>query len=131
MKKHLEELSELYKTGFSLKEIENLTGIPYSTIRSRLVAARIKRRPRGAPIGNNNRYKTPQEDIVKTAFLYEKMGWSCSEIGEHMGVHQSTIYDRLINHGVKMRNRSEAIRLRFERRGFNRDNSYLSERGIK
>jgi DNA-directed RNA polymerase specialized sigma24 family protein len=128
MKKHIEELSELYLTGFSLKEIDELTGIPYSTVRARLVSAGVKMRPRGAPLGNNNRWGTPQEVFIKTAFLYEQMGWSTAEIGEHMGVSQSTARDRLLSHGVKLRGRSEAIRLRFKRRGFKRDNGYLTKR---
>lgn len=128
MKQHTEELVELYIAGFSLSEIENLTDIPRTTVRSRLVTAGVKMRPRGGPPGNNNRYKTPQEDIVKTAFLYERMGWSQNEIAEYMGIHQSTVGNRLVNHGVKIRDRSEAIRLRFKRRGFNRDNTYLQKK---
>jgi len=131
MKYSIPKLAELYETGFSLNEISKLTDIPSTTVRGRLLAAGIEMRPRGAALGNSNRWGTPQDVFILTAFLYEHLGWSQKEIGEYLGVNKSTVRDRLIVHGVVMRSRSEAIRLRFARRGFNRDNSYLSKRKVK
>jgi hypothetical protein len=108
-----EDLRVLYEEiGLCLREITELTGVPYSTARHRLRTIGVKPRKRGGGV-----QKLAHSELAKTAFLYERMGWSCNEIAEALGLHTRTVGERLQRHGVEMRSRGESTRLRFARRG--------------
>ncbi len=55
-------------------------------------------------------------DPAKTAFLYEQMEMSTTEIGDVLGISHDAVANRLRQHGVSMRSRGESARLRFARR---------------
>jgi IS30 family transposase len=105
-------IKQMYEAGLSLREIEGQTDIPYSTIRERLIAYGVEIRKRGS--GNANRMN--HEACRQTAFMYEVMGLSTTEIADKLGLAHDTIVNRLHHHGVEMRSRSESLRLRFAKR---------------
>jgi uncharacterized protein YjcR len=88
-----------------------MAGVPKGTMRHRLLAFGIELRGRGG-----NHRNPPQREYVKTAFMYERLGMSTNEIAEQLGLHPSTIQNRLKQHGVEMRSKEESVRLRWERR---------------
>jgi len=107
----LAKLVDLYETGFSLSEVSDLTGLPKTTIRDRLTRHGVELRSRGGA-----RYEPPHEEYAKTAFMYQIMGMSTVEIGDHLGLSHDTVSNRLMRHGVEMRSRGESARIRFARR---------------
>lgn len=103
---------ELYRdAGFSLTEIQDLTGVPRSTVRGRLVRAGVELRSPGG-----NRSEPPHEEYARTAFLYERMEMTTTEVSEQLGITHDAVCNRLERHGVTMRSRGESARLRFARR---------------
>lgn len=103
---------DLYQSGCSLREVAEISGLSFSAVQNRLVNMYgVKMRPRGG-----NRKWPPHDEYAKTAFLYERMGLTVNEIVEITGLRQSTIQNRLRQHGVKMRTRAESSRMRFIRR---------------
>lgn len=102
----------MYEAGLSLRTIEAQTGIPYTTIRERLIAYGVQMRKRGSA----NDRRMDHEACIKTAFMYEELGLSTNEIAQELGLAHATVVNRLYHHGVQMRSRSESLKLRFARR---------------
>lgn len=118
-----DRVRDLYEAGFSLKQIEDITGVPDWRVRRSLVRQEVELR-------NRTEYeRLPHEVIAQTAFMYERMGLSVQEIAEHYGVARSTVQHRLKRHGVKMRTKGESTRLRFARRPKRRANLTWAEQG--
>lgn len=106
------DLSRLKGEGFSLQEISNITDIPKSTVRDRLFKAGVYLGERGQRQGT----RLPHHELALTAFLYDRMGWSTTEVGEHFGINHDSVCWRLDQAGVPRRTRGESARLRFARR---------------
>jgi predicted HTH domain antitoxin len=107
-----ELMVELYESGCSLREVAEISGLSFNAVQNRLVNIYgVKMRPRGG-----NRKWPPHDEYAKTAFLYERMKLTVSEICEITGLHPSTIQNRLRQHGVTMRSPGESMRIRFARR---------------
>lgn len=105
-------IKNMYEAGLSLRQIEKQTGIPYSSVRERLIEMGVEMRKRGSA----NDRRLDHEAVRTTAFLYEKMGLTTTEIGEKLGIAHDTVCNRLKHHGVEMRDRHESARMRFARR---------------
>ena len=102
---------EMYvDAGLTLRQIEEITGTPYSTIRDRLSREGVDLRPKGGARG-----RLKHDEYIKTAFMYERLGLSVTEIAEILGLAHDSVCNRLRRHGVEMRSRGESTRLRFKR----------------
>lgn len=106
-----EKLLELQEAGFTIREISDLTDIPYSTIYGRLKKSGVEL----ARIGGT-KSRLDHSEFEKTTFLYVKMGMSTNEIAEQLGLVHDTVCYRLDQAGVRRRSRGESIRLRYARR---------------
>jgi predicted DNA-binding protein YlxM (UPF0122 family) len=104
------QLERLYKVGWSLQEVADMTGIPKSTIYGRL-RGRVEMRERGG----NMRYPS-HRDMTMTIFLYVNMELSMHEVARRMSINQSTVRERLLNAGVTPRPRAVGIRLAFKQK---------------
>lgn len=102
---------ELYESGCSLREVAEIAGMSRTGMRHRLLCYGVKMRSRGG-----NQKWPPHDEYAKTAFLYEHVKLSQNEIAELLGIHLSTVQNRLRIHGVQSRERSESARIRFARR---------------
>lgn len=107
----VEDLARLKEEGFSLREVSSITGIPKTTIRDRLHRIGFDLGPRGF-----RGTRLPHSEYDMTCFLYQIMGWSTTEIGEHLHIGHGTVCWRLDRAGVCRRTRGESARLRFARR---------------
>lgn len=108
----VEDLARLKEEGFSLREVSSITGIPFTTIRDRLYRAGVDLGHRGSRQGT----RLPHSEFALTSFLYNTMGWSTTEIGEHLSIKHSSVCWRLDQAGVTRRSRGESARIRFARR---------------
>lgn len=111
----LARLVELYETGFTLRQVSDLTGVPRITVHGRLIACGVQMRRRGG-----GKRELPYDEYLRAAVLYEQFEMSTTEIGDTLGLSPSTVRDRLLRHGVRMRDRSESARIRFARRPMER-----------
>lgn len=99
--------------GLSIAHIAKIKGCSYTSIRNRLLAYGVTLRDPAET--RRGRSVLPHNEIHKCVLLYEN-GYSTTEIGEMIGRSSDAVIQRLLKHGVKMRTRSESIRLRFSRR---------------
>jgi DNA-binding transcriptional MerR regulator len=100
-------LTELYEMWRSVRKVSRITGIPPETLRYWYKKWKVKLKPRG---GGDHR------ELERVAFLYERLGLSTGEIGEVLGIDQSTAWDRVKASGVEMRSSGQSVKLRFARR---------------
>lgn len=110
-------LRELYESGLSLRQVERHTGVPYSTVRERLIEMGVEIRKRGS--GNDRRM--PHDACRETAFMYEQLLMTTTEIAQKLGLAHDTVANRLRAHGVQIRSRGESLKLRFARTPKGRD----------
>lgn len=103
----------LIEGGWSLREVSRMTDIPYSTIHGWCERNKIKMRPRGGISGSTKTLSHADYELV--ANLY-KREYSSTEIGEMLGLNDSTIRNRLYRAGVEMRSRTEALQLAWRKR---------------
>jgi DNA-directed RNA polymerase specialized sigma24 family protein len=111
-----DRIIELYKLGFSIRQVANRTHVSMSCVVNYLNQNNIKRRPPGGWALNAKRL--PYDEVAKTVLLY-KHGWSTNEIAKALGIAHSTVRFRLQKAGVPLRPRAESCKLRWERKGRN------------
>lgn len=102
----IESLSprEMYEdAGMSLREISRVTGIPFSTLRHRLMREGVEFRPPGGCEQSGSRL--PHKEIQLTAMLYAS-GLSARATAAKLGITETTVLDRLKKHGMPRRPRS-------------------------
>lgn len=104
-------LKNLYEAGFSLGQVARISEMPKSSVRDILFDMGVKFRKCGGGI-----VQVPHDELAKTAFLYERMGWSTNEIAEELGMSCDAICNRLDLAGVPRRTRAESMALRWKRR---------------
>lgn len=105
-------IKQMYESGLFLRQIEKQTGHPYSSIRERLIEMGVEMRKRGSA----NYRRLDHEAVRTTAFMYENLKLTTTEIAERLGIAHDTVCNRLKHHGTEMRDRHESARMRFARR---------------
>ena len=99
------EVVELYKAGYSLKEVAKKTYITHRTVARILKFYRVSIRPKGG--GYTQHFITPHEDIYQTIYLYRDCGLKMDEVAEKLGMSYSGVHKRLTNSGVTKRKRGD------------------------
>lgn len=114
----LAETVRLYtKERLTMKQVGERLFLSVPAVSYRLRKAGIKTRTHADYKFSKRRNEAPHAEVAEAIFLYTRLGWSTEEIGERQGHVADTIARRLRIAGVTIRPRSEAIRLRFARRG--------------
>lgn len=90
-----EEVVRLYLEGKSTVRISKILGITEPAINRRLRLNGVKIRPIGAK--EPQRKNVSNEEIKR---LYSEEGWTLQQIGNHFGMHNSSIWNRLDTMGV-------------------------------
>lgn len=106
---------ELYRdAGWSMARVAGLLEIHTDKVRACLRANGIPIRPRTYYLRFG--MKLSHHEIARTAFLYERCLMSEIEISRHLGIAKSTVHYRLTGAGVKLRSKSEGLRLAASKR---------------
>jgi hypothetical protein len=108
------ELRRLREAGFTYKEIERISGVPWSTIRSRCRSLGIK--PRVKVVHQRNR---PAVHDYPYWLIYE-LYWVCelstNDIAYELGIKSNSVATMMRRLGVPLRSRAQAWDL-MKRRG--------------
>lgn len=105
---------DLYGVGFSTSQVAGYLGRPESSVQTMLKRNGVTMRPRGRAPGTQSSIRN--EEIVKAAFLYERMEMSINEVADAMDVSYTMARNRLKHAGVVFRENGEAQRLRSKRK---------------
>lgn len=101
----------LYQKGFSCEAIAMLDGRSRNTIRSILLSEGVTIRSRSE---SNRRFPT------HTAVKLYNLGCNAAQIGELLGVHQTTVVKRLRASGFPLRSHQVAMGVGFSDKEFSR-----------
>lgn len=104
---------EMYNSGITGGQIAEITGMPVSSVYSRLRAYGVQMRKRGQRAGMGDHID--RAEVEKTRLLYLE-GYSSTEVAKMLGITHDTVCYRLELAGVPRRSRGESCRLVFERR---------------
>jgi hypothetical protein len=111
------DLRRMREAGWTFKEIEALTGIPWSTIRSRCRSLGITER--GKVVRSRNRKYKYEDRIPKELLwlMYVECQLSTSDIAFELDVNRHTLRSLMLHYEIPMRSRGEARKLYMERYG--------------
>lgn len=101
------EIAKLYLSGKTMKEIAEIYNVSIPTIKNRLDKENVKRRTSSEV---HKKYKFNEEEMIQ---LYLS-GKNLIELGQKYNVGYVTIKLRLVEHGVKLRTRSESKKIEFQ-----------------
>lgn len=104
-----EQMERAYKAGADLRVIANQAHVSYETVRKRLKKRGVRLRRCGRPGG----LSPNQREEAKALY---KRGFSLSQVATLVGANTPTVRYTLILWGVKMRARSEALKLYYARK---------------
>jgi len=105
------------EAGWTYKEIEAISGVPWSTLRSRCRSLGIKKRTK-VMRSRNRKYK--YEDRISKELLwlmYIECQLSTSDIAFELEVNRHTLRGLLRHYEIPMRGRGEARKVYMERYG--------------
>lgn len=97
----------------SIREIHEITGLCYGTVRRRLLGAGVELRSQASHEWAQK--KLDHSEYEKTIALYER-GIPVDLIAKHLGLSESGVYARLRRAGVELRDFSERSRAAFKTR---------------
>lgn len=104
----ISELRSMREAGFTYREIESMTGVPWGTVRSRCRSLGIS--PQVAVI--RRRRRPIKRDL--SMWLLNEMYWVCGlsvvDIGFELDCPQTSVVAAMRRHGIPRRTRSEANR---------------------
>ena len=101
------------ESGWTFKEIEAITGVPWSTVRSRCRSLNIKQKTKVIR-SRNRRPKWPHPKWL-LELMYIECQLSTTEIAYELDLSNSTINKLLIHHKIPKRNKSEARKIYMQR----------------
>lgn len=88
------ELVQAYVAGSTVKQLTARFRLDRTTVLAHLDRQGITRRPNGR--------KLSDEEVAEAARLYRD-GWSLRRLGQHLGVDDETVRQRLLKAGVQLR----------------------------
>jgi hypothetical protein len=109
------DLRRMREAGWTYKEISEISGIPWSTIRSQCRSLRIKCY---TPVVRSRNRKYKYEDRIDKELLwlmYIECQLSTSEIAYELEVNRHTLRGLMAHYDIPMRSRGEARKLYMQR----------------
>jgi hypothetical protein len=98
------------EAGWTYKQIEAMTGVPWSTIRSRCRSLGIKKKPKTYH-SRNRRYKYEHIPKDLLELMYIECQLSASDIAYELDVNRHTLLGLMHHYEIPIRGRGEARKL--------------------
>jgi hypothetical protein len=103
-------IASLYEMGCSVRDIRRQLKVDADTVKKAVIEAGMKMRPIGG--GYPAHFRLPHAEVDRTIFLYHKLEFSLEETAQILGLHPSSVGDRLRRAGAPPRPRPESVRIR-------------------
>lgn len=108
------DLRRMREAGWTFKQIEAITGVPWSTVRSRCRSLGIKP---SVKVVHSRKRKHKYENIPKDLLelMYVDCQLSASDIAYELDVNRHTLLGLMHHYGISIRGRGEARKLYMQR----------------